>query len=448
MILYITIAISVVLLWNVFRSVAQPGIALALMWSLYPAEQLLQQGHTVFIKASSIINFLFTGVCIAAVFNSLRLGRYRGWQVPPEGRYCFGLFTIAYLSYVWSISPNTSLTHLSAHLPYIVAFILIAPLCITDEKQLRLAINTTVFMGAAILVGHAFSGYGSRGLELTVVGGKTVEGNPLAVASYGGYVGICALFSVYGRKFSPLVALKVAIFFLAAFVIIKSSTRGQLIALVLVSFVWLPIIARTTMKRSTVLAMLGSAAIAGIAFYVFNNVLLGTGRWQAANIDGASTGRVEMAISLLGYWFGEGPLAWLLGTGNSSSYKIVGFYPHNVPAEILAEEGLIGFGFFVAFVVSVMFRSGKMMFSEHLRTESRVNLGILLAMFCFDGILSLKQGSMLGSPSLFGAGMAIGWLGNQLRVSARRSMRSKYFSERAMLIPPAEQMAQHYRHRF
>lgn len=446
MIFYITIVVGIILVWNAFRSLLQPGVALALMWSLYPAEQLLQQGHAIFIKASSTVNFLFTGVCILAVLNSLRLGKYRGWRVPPEARYCFGIFATAYFSYIWSISPSTSLVHLSAHLPYIIAFILIAPLCITDEKQLRLAINTTVFMGAAILVGHAFSGYGSRGLQLTVVGGEAVEGNPLAVASYGGYVGICALFSVYGRKFSPLVALKVAIFFLAAFVIIKSSTRGQLIALVAVSFVWLPIIARATLKRSTIVAILGSAAIAGIAFYIFNNVLLGTGRWRAVHLDGASSGRLEMAIALLEYWAGEGPLAWLVGTGNSSSYKIVGFYPHNVPVEILAEEGLVGFGFFLAFVFAVMFRSGKMMFSEHLQAESRVNLGILLAMFCFDGILSLKQGSMLNSPQLFGAGMAIGWLGNQLRVSARRSKQSKYRSGRAMLRPPVEQMAPRYRH--
>jgi len=114
-------------------------------------------------------------------------------------------------------------------------------------------------------------------------------------------------------------------------------------------------------------------------------------------VEVASVGRFEVVTRLLDYWVDKGPFNWLVGLGNSSSYRIVGFYPHNVPAEVLAEEGLIGFALLAAFVFSVLFRSGKMMFSADVEIESRVNLGILMAIFCFEGILTLKQGSMIGN---------------------------------------------------
>lgn len=440
MIVYITIAVGLLLAWYSFRGVFQPGFGLALMWSLYPAEQLLQQGHPIFIKLSAAANILFTGVCVLAVLNSMRLGKYRGWRLPPEGWFCLGLFSFTCMTWLWSISQDITYVHMSSAAPYILAFTLVAPLCATDEKQLRLAINTTIFMGTIILLGHAFSGYGSRGVELIVVAGKTIEGNPLAVASYCGYVGICSLFSVYGRKFSPLIACKVAIFFMSAYVIIRSGSRGQLIALIAVSFIWLPIIARATLKRSTVIAVLGSAVIIGIAIYTYNNFLQGTGRWQQSFVERSTTGRFDVALRLLEYWFDQGPLTWLAGTGSSSSYKIVGFYPHNVPAEVLGEEGLIGFGLFAGFVCSVLFRSGKVMFSENLKTESRVNLGILVAIFCFEGILFLKQSSLLGSVGFFNIGMTIAWLGDRLQVQARKTKRSEYMARRPFLTSPVEQL--------
>ena len=336
-----------------------------------------------------------------------------------------GLFFFVCLSYLWSVSPENTWKHIEQNLPYLGAFILIMPLCATDAKQLRLVVNTTVILGAIILLGHGFSGYGRRSVILAIEAGKTLEGNPLAVATYSGYVGICALFSIYGRKFSPLIALKGAIFLLAAYVIVRSSSRGQLIALAAVSFLWLPIIARATMKRSTILAFLGAIVIVGAFIYTIDQ-LKDTGRWQAAHYETATIGRLEMSMTLLDYWWKKGAGAWLLGLGSSSSYKIVGFYPHNVPAEVLGEEGLIGFSIYLAFIYYVLSRAGKIMFSPMLSTEGRVNLGILLAIFCFEGILTLKQGSLIGNCGWFGVGLTIGWITSQMQADVKRSKREQF----------------------
>ena len=412
--------LALVLAWFSFKSLFQPGIALAMIWSLYAAEQLFQVGTPVLLKFGAVINFAFVAVTALAVLNALRVGRYRGRRLPPEAWWCGGLLAFAAFSFFWSVSPGDTVRILQTSLPYIVAFVLIAPLCATDQEQLSLAVNTTVFLGAIILVGHGLSNYGRRSLVLAYVGGQDVESNPLAVATYAGYVSICALFSIYGRKFSPLIAIKAVVFVLGAFIIIKSGSRGQLAALAAVSFLWLPIIARATLKRSTILAMLGAIVIVCAALYTVDQ-LRNTGRWRTGQFEVATSGRLEMITGMLYYWGDAGPFAWLLGLGNSSAFKIVGFYPHNVPVEVLTEEGLIGFLMYLAFSLSVLNRGGRTMFIKDLKVESRVNLGILMAIFCFEGILTLKQGSLMGNSGWIGIGITIGWVASRFHRTAKKN---------------------------
>jgi len=413
LITYVAIVLTMIMAILSLRAISQPGIAFAMMWSLYASEQILQLGHPIFIRFGFLLNIGFTIVALAAVVNGIRRGAYQQFKLPPELWWCIGLFSVAICSYLWSIEPQTTLTYLKKSAPYVGAFLLIMPLCAADEKQLRLAVNLTVYLGTFILIGHSVGTYGRRSLVLISSASGDIESNPLAVASYGGIVGICSLFSVYGRKFSPMFAFKVAVFFLSAYVIIKSASRGQLLALVVVCFVWLPIIARATLKRSTVIAFIGSAIIAGIALYVVYQ-LKDTGRWRSEQIEVAQEGRMLLITSLLEYWYNSGFGAWLLGTGSSTSYDIVGFYPHNIPVEVLAEEGIFGFIMYTGFAFCVLLRSGRLMFSSNLNVETRINLGILLAVFCFEGILTLKQGSMLGSTNWFAVGITIGWVTNSL----------------------------------
>ena len=103
----------------------------------------------------------------------------------------------------------------------------------------------------------------------------------------------------------------------------------------------------------------------------------------------------------------------------------MGFYPHNVPVEILAEEGLLGICLYLGFCFAVLFRAGRLIFSEYLEQDTRVNLGVLLALFCFEGILTLKQGSLLGSSAWLGAGATIGWITIHLKRDSKRNFRNK-----------------------
>ena len=112
-----------------------------------------------------------------------------------------------------------------------------------------------------------------------------------------------------------------------------------------------------------------------------------------------------------------------------------------MPAEILAEEGLIGFSLFVAFICAVFHRAKRVMFSPDLETDSRVHFGILAAIFSFECILMLKQSSMLGSVRLFCVGMTIAWLGDRMRGRARKHKHAKHRARMQLLVPPLDQMA-------
>lgn len=420
----INIVLLLALVWLSFRAISQPGIALALIWSMFAFEQILQFSNSVFLMAGSALNIFFALLCGLTVANALRTGKIQKIEVSREFGFCLGLLTLVACSYLWSINPGDTVTYGKKAAPYLGAFVLIAPFCATDQKQLRLAINTTIWLGAIIMLGFALADFGRRTVTL-VVDNQDIRTNPLAVASYAGYVGICSLFSVYGRKFSPVVGVKIGIFILCAFVIIKSSTRGQLIALTVVCFVWLPIIAKASLKRSTVIAFIASAIIASVILYTVYQLQESSGRWRFDQIESASDGRFNMAFRLLEYWGNSGVGAWIFGLGSSSSYDIVGFYPHNVPVEILAEEGLLGICLYLGFCFAVLFRAGRLIFSEYLEQDTRVNLGVLLALFCFEGILTLKQGSFLGSSPWLGAGATIGWITIHLKRDSKRNFRNK-----------------------
>ena len=141
---------------------------------------------------------------------------------------------------------------------------------------MKAAINTTIFFGALVLLGIVLSETGQRGIILQ----EQMESNPLATASYAGFVGICAMFTFYGKTQRSWVRLlKIAIVGLAVFTIVKSGSRGQLVAFVIACFVCFPIAARLTFKRSTVVAFAVAVTITVVSIYLIDRSQW-SARWQ------------------------------------------------------------------------------------------------------------------------------------------------------------------------
>ena len=128
-----------------------------------------------------------------------------------------------------------------------------------------------------------------------------------------------------------------------------------------------------------------------------------------------------MVTRLLSAWWGGGSLTILTGLGNSAAFdpRIIGFYPHILPLEILAEEGLVGFLMFMAILVigAKEFWSAYRIVKDS--PEERETLVTFSAMFTYAFLLSLKQGSLIGDADMWMILILFGKCAFQIKSSHR-----------------------------
>jgi len=208
--------------------------------------------------------------------------------------------------------------------------------------------------------------------------------------------------------------LKWALVGLCLLLIIKSASRGQLLGVLFVSIACWPISrGLKNLKQFVILTFvivfLGISTSVAIQELSSEQVYGTRGRWdeQAAQQD--VVGRLSNAFFLvrLAYSSSEN---MLFGLGNSASYdqRILGIYPHFMPLEILAEEGLIGFALYLLIYYCVV-RSGLRSFRIVAHDpKERLLLGALVGLYLFMSILSLKQGSLLLNLEPFMLGIILG----------------------------------------
>ena len=195
----------------------------------------------------------------------------------------------------------------------------------------------------------------------------------------------------------------------------RSGSRGQLLGVLVVSVACWPISRRLIhLKQFAFLAFiilfLGTATnYAFQEFWVQDNYGKHAARWSEQSAQDDISGRLSNAFFLVRHWFSS-PETVLLGLGNSASYdpRILGFYPHFLPLEILAEEGLIGFGLYTMILYCTWrstFRSLRMVTNM---PKERLLLGGLVGLCLFTLILSFKQGSLLTNLEPFMLAVVLG----------------------------------------
>ena len=408
-----------------------PGIALGLVWCLYALEQLLQAAFPFFLVRGSLINISLFGIaCFGALTIALRTKMFAGIRLPREAMWVLLLFGLTALSAVWAPDSYDSFRRLKDVVPYMLQFVLIAPFCVLDRNQLDKAVKVVIYFGCFILIGLALCPIINRGIVVDHGGvlADRVDANPLAIAGFAGYVILAAVFKVYGmkRKSGFLFLVHIGIIALALLVMARSGSRGQVVASVIAMVIWLPITARVAAKRSSFLAMALVLLVCGGLFYFVSNGA-DSARWQSEQLHDHAFGRLELASRLLEHWYDAGPMYWLVGLGTSASWSAISAYPHIVPLEVVAEEGLVGFGLFSAFCLAVIVGGFKMLQREEINAEDRVNLGLVLALFTFQLALLFKQGSMIGSSAFFGFGLTAGWFASHMRKEARRNRARRIF---------------------
>ena len=377
-----------------------PPVALAPFLCTFGLEQWIQGISPITVQYAWLTNsatagLVFLGLLIRAKQTCIRI---------DSGGIVFLLvillFSLAFLSISWSPDPDQAVRQWWKTAPYLVVAILASPFLISTAKDLEIAMLSTLVLGANIIFLILLTGsWSHEGRSHLILGNGALAGNPLAIAELSGFVAILAV--ILRSRFVPQ-GLHYAAWLIvvpALCLTVRSGSRGQFIG-ALVAGLFVLLLGQTRFnQRQVVLRWVACGTFIMVGVMTLQYFQTDGFRWQWHDMKYHFTyGRIAPSIELLQAWFRGYPFEWLVGLGNSASFEILGIYPHCVPAEILSEEGILGFLFFMGVLwisITNIFSARRVLCSE----PASFNAVMALAgLWFFAVILSMKQGSLLGQP--------------------------------------------------
>ena len=390
-------------------SIRRPPILIGVAVCLFSFEQWTQVKSTYFVHNPTFVNYYF-GLLTLVVISSVAIRGQNPFDPFPSGqRLMWLLFLFLAASVIWSVNVMQSFTIVKQFIPYVATIIVLTPMVLRTERDFETALMSILYIGSVIavllIVGTQVHDWGrtiqSAGQVVDRRGEASDRLSPLAIAEMAGGVAIVAImlnFTGIKRIWSTLRWFVVLI---TVFLIIRSESRGQLFAVVAAIAMFYGA-SRTKSKGIQIIygsLILGTLAI--LAFFLFAQ--LGTEhskRWDVDYMreDFAST-RVAMSAKLLQAWLSSTPFAWFFGLGTAASFdsEVVGYYCHIIPVEVLCELGFIGFSIYGAILY---FTARAFLRLLYYYEEDRVKRGQVAAMgalFFFSFLLTLKQGTLIGS---------------------------------------------------
>ena len=401
----------------------RPSIVFAFMLCTFVFEQWLQSKDAFFIANNSLVNLVNGSIVLYALTVKFLKAKNISLKFTIESKLIIFLYIYACFSIFWSPVPDISLDILMRTAPYILLTILLAPILISNVNELYYMSWFLVLFGVSILTLMLFfTNWDYRTIELASEFGRYTA-NPLAVANLAGYALIAAMF-IHPKKLLFLKYFKWIVIPVSFIVIVKTGSRGQfffmLFTLMIMSFY-----AFSLKRLSTILPLLFTLLFSGaIAYYSLEQNRGEDTRWESTRINEDLYGRFDAASNLLQAAM-RAPESIIFGLGSSSSYdpSINGFYTHIVPLEILGELGLIGMicYLYILYFAVKAFRSAIMVIS--LTDKRRAYLIILASLILFEFLLSLKQGSFLGSYIFFGLIIVLDRVSNDIVKTYRSNIK-------------------------
>jgi len=376
----------------------RPAVAFAAVLCLYGLKQWGQDTSPFLVEHRTIANWS------AAVLVAIALLRPRERNNPhltPTSSLPWvlgvALYGYAFITLAWSPDWKVALAQWVSQAPYVLVVALFAPLLLSNTPDVKRICDWTVMIGTtlcalALLFGH----WGARGL--LVNGDLTAtETDPLAIAGLGGTICVAAVLAFPGAPWRKklLYALAVPV---GLAVILRSGSRGQLVATGLALLVGWPLVsARRSLWTWVALAVI-ALVLDLVGAWLFQQLGVDSYRWTGAQSQEDITGRLAMASALLQHAIAH-PASLVFGLGNSSSFYYMGIYPHIAALEVLGEEGLIGATIYLCMVASTLqsILRIKAIHREPADSGARYALGVLTALFVFEFVLTLKQGTLLSS---------------------------------------------------
>lgn len=394
--LYVAIVLG--LIAAIYRA---PGVAVASVLCMFGLEQWAQAMVPFFTYNHTFTNIL-SGLLV--VFG-LALVFFRRRDVslsyPVVGWLVFILFFYAFTSLLWTPDFERSLSLWVDRSPYIVTVLILAPLLINNLSDMKGMTWSVMLLGGAVVILLLVFGQWS-GRKIVLAGAEQESGgNPLAVAGMAGYVAFAAMFLPVMRAAVLHRVLRWLLIAACLMLAVKSGSRGQSFGILIIAVFFLLFTLPSKGLRSAFWNTMGIGTVLLLGGWALTN-FAESDRWTSEGIEEAGSHRWDPAIKMLVHWY-TSPEALLFGLGNSAAYdhRLLGWYPHVVPVEILTEEGLIGFGLFVA-IIYLATRSLVRVYRMVKYDETSRGMALTLgAWFFYTLLLAFKQGSMLGMLFLF-----------------------------------------------
>ena len=433
----------------------RPSVALGAFLCTYGLEQWAQSRDPFFFINSSLTNVLTTLVLVWGLLARQIKGEsiFSG-GFPRVFWVIAALFAWSAFSLLWTPDFPAALSIWKGSTPYLVATILIMPLLVRDMDDLFAAFQMTMLLGGVVLLLLMFdSAWAGRQIVLrqgaaigTVISDR---GSPLSTASLAGWVALIALLMNYRGASRFWQMLRWPLVLLGLIVAFRSGSRGQLFAMVIAAIMFLPLSRRIKRLGGFIGTAIGVVMILMLATLAFDAYAYNAStRWNPEKLVKSYTvGRYNPSTEMLAEWAQGGPVTWVIGLGTSASYYHVGFYPHLVMAEVLAELGLVGFVLLWAVVIVAYIGYARLHSAVREDPVLRGLSAALAALFMFEVILSFKQGSLLGSVFAFGFAVTLArvanatvasraWAANQLDPNAF-AFGYGHYAEVAGSSPPA-----------
>ncbi len=392
---------------------ARPSVILSMIFLLFALDQWGFALASGYLPSSAFTNYLAAGMTAFAIIVLFMFGKPHRLLSGPAFWLVIALFIYAFISTFWVSVPGKALSIWAVNFQYLVVFILGAPLLVQEVDDLEVPMRALLLLGTPFIFCLNFMlEWGYRGF---VVNGEVTR-LPLALAQFGGYMMLVG--ALFGPKHGYWVLLRIAAVVLGALLIVKTGARGQFISAMLCGAVLFALGRSNFSPIKLILATAFAAVFVVIAYfgaisYMKSDPTLQAtaGRWSIDRLTedyGERSIRVLRIEALLDAW-SDNPGTMLIGLGNSASYDAnitdctspIGCYPHNLPIEILTEEGLVGLALYLALILYVGVVAVRAISDPSIDDERKGALKVMFAFMIFELILSLKQGSLLGNWRFF-----------------------------------------------
>lgn len=389
----------------------RPAMACASLIHVFALEQLFAAHSRYFFVRPVLVNLcIAVVVCFAFSRSMLRGGTTKSiltWEL------LIYIILIAYVATtgLWA-DTGKALHQVYSTLPYLAAAILVA-LTVANSRDVDGFIVGLIYLGVPLVAAIALSPYfGVGGMTApwrSDIYGNDIRLNYLQIGFSAGVVLVCiSSRDVAGNKFLNVLS-RFVVCVITIYVMVKSGARGQTLLSVIAAglvFLWSGG-GNRFIRNYFMLTFVMFSAVWLLALFISDVwTVSGSNRWSVSKVMEDASGRLELAVYGLIKW-AQSIYNMIFGIGHYSIASAKGAYPHIVPLEVLAEEGMVGFGLYFALLISFLRKGFRNAFSMR---RSNVWCGddlILLVLIILSFLLSLKQGTVLGNWMFFLFGLMV-----------------------------------------